>query len=498
MTIQRTLADWMAEHGPLSPSEALGVALRASARASAMPAVELAAALPSLHAGCFTRMSGSGWEWEPAPSARASRAVADRQIVERISALLVHSLTGVPLAAGFDGEGLLLKRMLARRPDLPPAVADLAAQGASAAGTVGTSLAAFARELRALLGAAPRRRPRWGRWAVAAGIVVAVAAASGVFLSGAAERAAESSPAGLTAAELDDFAIAMETTDHLALIDEHTASTQMLAEVERVWQSRFDVADPRLAWLGARQAWVRQLAGDRITAEQVLETLPPKLDAALGPDHPYSRAVRLELASILDARGARDAATALRDEAARAWTMLLGEPPAPARGYAGVSWPPHVVAHVAPNAPVREGFRPAPDGRSIAMPLTSTQRRLSWIDGWRLHVRAEGACRVSLVTGAEPRAVAVVAEPVAAGGWNVRVEGVTPPVVLRANAGPSADVTITAAPGGALAVRAGVVAEAAARIDAAAPPPAPPYAFDIAGDARTRGCTIVWWEIVPR
>lgn len=157
---------------------------------------------------------------------------------------------------------------------------------------------------------------------------------------------------------------------------------------------------------------VHSLTGVPLAAGLDGEGLLLKRMLARRPDHPYSRAVRLELASILDARGARDAATALRDEAARAWTTLLGEPPAPARGHAGVPWPPHVIAHVAPNAPVREGFTPAP--------------------------------------------------------------------------------------GGVLAVRAGVVAEAAARIDAAAPPPAPPYAFDIAGDARTRGCTIVWWELVPR
>jgi hypothetical protein len=178
--------------------------------------------------------------------------------------------------------------------------------------------------------------------------------------------------------------------------------------------------------------------------------------------------------------------------------MLLGDAPPPQKGYAGVPWPLHVIAHVAPNAPAREGFIPTPDGRSFAMPLTSTQRRLSWIDGWRLHVRAEGACRVSLVTGAEPREVVVVAEPAAAGGWHVGVEGVTPPVGLRANAGPSADVTITAAPEGHMAVRAGGVAEAVARIDESAPRPDPPYALTAAGDLRTRGCTIVWWEIVAR
>ena len=434
------LDQWLSAHGPLSLQVALVLAIRVCARAAAMADAELAASLPSLHAGGIGRRDSEGWVWMPARSASLRRAVPDEEVIEQVGVLLAECLAGQFLGRRLASGDAVLSWLRARKPDLLPAVAELTAQAVSARSGAGASLAAFADELRAALGTTRRKTHVGRRWAVAGSLVVlaALTAAGASWVPGG-WREAPRDPDGLTADETTAFTIATESTDLLAVIDEHTAAVQELIELERLWLSRASIADPRLAWIRARQAWVRQLAGDRITAEQLLEPLPLQLEAGLGRGHPYTRAVRLQLASILDARGAREAAAGLRSDANRGTAELLGQPAQPASATTDTPWPPYVVAHVAPNIPTREGFQHDPRTGTLFMPLTSTQRLLAGRNGWRLRVRAEGACRVSLVAGADPRGIAVAAEPSAGGAWNVRIDGVVPALRLRGDASKMVD-----------------------------------------------------------
>jgi len=493
------LNQWLTAHGPLSTQVALVLAIRVCARAAGMTDAELAASLPSLHAGGIGREDSEGWVWKPARAASPRHAVPDEAVIEQVGVLLAECVTGQSLAQRFTTGDAVLSWLRLRRPELPPAVSELVAQAVSSRGGAGSSIASFADELRAALGAVPRKKDTSRRWALAGSLVaVAVLTAAAAHVGRGGWRGASRGPDGLTGDETTAFIIATESTDLLAVIDEHTAAIQELIELEKLWLSRANIADPRLAWLRARQAWVRQLAGDRLTAEQLLEPLPSQLDAALGRSHPYARAARLELASILDARGARDAAAGLRADADRGTVELLGPSALPTTASLDVPWPPHVVAHVAPNMPAREGFQREARTGAFFLPLTSTQRLLAGQHGWRLRVRAEAACRVSLVAGADPRGVAVAAERNDAGGWTVRVEGVVPALSLRADAGKAVDLTLTAGPDGTIRAHVDVGADSVARIDPGALPPSPPYALTVTEAPDRRGCAVVWWEIAGR
>ena len=460
------LDEWLAAHGPLSAPVALALAIRVCARAAAMDDAELTASLPSLRTGGIGREDGAGWAWMPERTAQARRAVRDESVIEAVGALLAECVTGQRLAHRLAGGDAVIAWVRARRPDLSPAVSEVVAHAMAARGGAGASMAAFAGELRTALGTAPRKA-RAGRRLALAGTVgaLAVLTAAGVYAARGGWQDAPLGPDGLTGDEATAFAVVTESTDLLAIIDEHTAAIQELAELERLWLSRVSIADPRLAWLRARQAWVRQLAGDGLTAEQLLEPLPPQLDAALGRSHPYARAVRLELADVFDARGSREAAAALRAEADQGTAELLGEPASAIAASPDVPWPPYVVAHVAPNKPAREGFRQDAASGAFFMPLTSTQRLLAGRNGWRLRMRAEAACRVSLVAGADPRGIEITAERNAGGDWAVRVDGVVPAIALRANAGPTVDLALAADAGGAVRAHVEAGADAVARID---------------------------------
>jgi hypothetical protein len=488
------LDEWLATHGPLAPGLAIVLALRTCAAATALGDAELSATLPSLHTSGIVRRGGEGWTWVPVRSGGPARTPPDASVIERIGALLFECLAGQPLPSHAGSQQAVLDRLRALRPDLAHGVGELTAWAASARIHPGASLPQFAADLRAAIGLPPRRAILWTRVAAAAAMALLVVATAIAGLARWREPAPGSH--GLDADETTLVDMKTENADQLALVDEHTAAIQELQELERVWVRRVDLNDPRLAWIRLRQAWVRQLAGDRLTAEQLLESLVPMAEAALGHRHPYTRTGWLDLADILDARGAHQAATALRADAARAMADVV-QSPALAWDSAGVPWPPHTVAHVAPTQPEREGFRLAGPGRHAA-PLTSDQRRLAGRDGWHLHVRATSTCRVSLVAGADPRGIGVDVRRGADGAWAAAVEGSSPQLAVASPAADTFALTLSADTDGRLTVRLADGSTHAARVDPTAPPPVPPYALAFGGQPDASACAVVWWEIAAR
>jgi hypothetical protein len=269
-------------------------------------------------------------------------------------------------------------------------------------------------------------------------------------------------------------------------MDEHTAAIQEYQQIARWWSARIAPENPLVTWNSVHECWVRTLAGDRLTTEQLLAAAPSRLGATLGDLHPYTRAVRLELAATLEARGAIAEAGALRDQADQATRRLLGDTSSVLED---VPAPPGVLAHLAPNAPEREGFRHA-SSSAFFTPLTSIQRMLAGRDGWRLHVIAEGPCRASAVTGNVPRLVSVSAARAADNSWDVRVEGTQPPLKLHRTAAEQVNVSLIADGSGTLQARLGRhIAQTS--IAAGSAPPDPPYTLAFDGGSNGAGCALV-------
>jgi hypothetical protein len=296
--------------------------------------------------------------------------------------------------------------------------------------------------------------------------------------------------------------IAVETAQTFAMIDEHTAGIQQHQDIARLWRSRIAPDDARLAWNEAHEAWVRTLAGDRLTTEQLLEDKPSWLAAQLGEGHPYTRAVRLALAATLEARGARAEAASLRAQAERVTPDLLHGhgPPVDSGPGVGGWWflddapvPPGVLAHVAPNAAEREGFRRGPGG-GFVVPLTSIQRSVAARDGWRLHIVAAGTCRASFVAGTDPRLITVNATRSVDGDWQVRIAGTSPAITLSGAIAKTVDVSLVADATGDIEARLGDE-RARASLDMAADRAAPPYTLAFDGGSDEMACAVVWLEI---
>jgi hypothetical protein len=491
------LDEWLAAHGPLSPPAALVLALRVCSTATRLSDAQLSASLSSLHSAGIARRRGEGWNWAPVASGGTARAVADHEVVERLGGLLFECLAAQPLAHRLPDADAVSRRLRALRPDLPPAVAELTAHAATAGGGPGVSLAAFAQDVRAALGAGSRRTAGGRRRLIAAGVLASAAlAAAGIYGGLRGWREARVGSHALTVQETALRDITTESVDALAVIDEHTAAIRELQELEQLWFRRVELADPRLGWSRAREAWVRRLAGDRLTAEQLLEPLVPTVESALGRSHPYTRTLRLDLAAVVDARGASGQAAALRAEAAQVMTDLVRSP-ALAWDTVGLPWPPHTIAHVAPNVPEREGFRQTA-GRGYEVPLTSTQRWFAGRDGWHLHVRATSTCRVSLVAGADPRGIGVDVRRGADGAWAAAVEGSAPQLAVASPAADTFALTLSADTDGRVTLRLADGSTHAARIDVTAPPPSPPYVLAFDDDREGAGCGVVWWEIAAR
>lgn len=489
-----SLADWIATHGPLAPAHALVIALNSCARAAALDDDRLSATVGSLATSSIRRQAGAGWIWVPEPTTAPGGRVSDTEVLERVGTVVFECLTGQAPPSGRPRPSDVQARLKALRPDLPADVAEVTAHALSARDARHVSLDGFSRDLRGLLGARPAPPLPWRR--PLALISLAAVAAATIFLwTGRGSSVDKAGPHGLTERETRQLDATMELVDRAALVDEHTLAVQYLTEFARVWRTRVGPSDPRLLWQQARQAWVRQLAGDWLTAEQLLVALPASLGETLGDTHPYTRAVLLDLASVLEARGARESAARQREDAARAAATVLGTPSLAAEWAPGVPWPPHVLAHAAPNAPGLEGFRRQQDGH--VAPLTSTQRWLAGLHGWRLHVRAEDTCRVEVVAGADPRRVGIALVRQVNGPWKGQVEGTTPPLDWSAPAGSTIAVSLLVDGSG--DVRAhlpdGSVRETA--LSAPAAPPVPPHTLSFRGPRDAAGCAVVWWEIVP-
>jgi len=489
------LDEWVATHGPLWPSAALVIALDICGRASRLTDAELGQVIGSLTAAGVTRHGRDGWSWVPTPAGTSAHAVPDSEVIERLGAMLFLCLTGQALAYPFPIEQAVRKTLRSLRPELSAGVVDLTVEAVSARRATGLTLAAFARDLRLALGVERQSGTRRSRHMTSLlGAATALLAASAVLwwtvTPGDLERLESN---GLTKRETTLLDVSTETAQTFALIDEHTAGIQQHQDIARLWRSRVVPDDARLAWNAAHEAWVRTLAGDRLTTEQLLEDKPSWLAAQLGEGHPYTRAVRLALAATLEARGASAEAASLRVQAETATRELL-QGHGPAVGILDdAPVPPGVLAHLAPNTAEREGFRRGPGG-GFVVPLTSIQRQVAARDGWRLHVVAAGTCRASFVAGTDPRLVTVNATRSVDGGWQVRIEGTSPAITLNSAPAETVGVSLMADATGDIEARLGDE-RTRASLDMAADRSAPPYTLAFDGGSDEMACAVVWLEI---
>ena len=485
------LDHWVALHGPLAPQSALVAALDLCAQASDMPVERLAEVVGSLHAAEIVRSESGRWTWMPRPGGLMARRVTDADVIERIGAILFLALAGDESAHRVRSAPEFRARLRNGRPDLPASVADIVVTAVWAGGGPGATLAGFAKELRQIVGLDRPAATTGSRRPLAVlGVAVIVAA----IWAGRAVSLGNEDPVashGLTRTETALVDALAETMQTFAVIEEQTAALQVYQELGRLWTTRIPTDDPRTIWYGAHEGWIRTLRGDRLTTEQALDAAPSLLGAALGDGHPYTRAVRLELAATLAARGAAPQAAALRDQAEQSTRALVGDA---SRVMAGIPAPPGVVAHLGPNAPEREGFRRA-NGEGYVLPLTSIQRWLAGRDGWRLHIVASGACRASLVVGNVPHFISVSARQDQDKRWRVVTEGTAPAIAVNSPAGETVDLSLIADGKGAVLARIGATDTRSTAMDASVKVPDPPYSLAFSGGTSGSGCDLVWLEI---
>lgn len=514
-----SLDAWVARHGPLWPAAALIVVLDACAVASRLDDRELEAVIGSLTAAGIHRRGGI-WSWTPRVEALSASGsmkppgasgastsvsepfsrrsvikprISERDVIERLGAILFHALTGEATSDPFADEHTLRERLRALRPELSTAAADVTVAALLARRNRHATLAGFAREVRQVLGAeaapvappvAPKRR--------ALTILVLFAGLAASSWMAVRQKGGDLQPNGLTPAEIAIHDITTEAAAGGALVDEHTDAMRLYQELQRTWSARVPSADPRLAWTRAHEAWVRLLMGDRLTARQLLEELPDWLAQQLGEGHPYTRAVRLGLSHTIDPSGVDIEARSLRDAADRATRDLVGDALGESHFLRDLPMAPGVVAHVAPNSPEREGFRRRSDGTYIA-PLTSVQRMLAGQNGWRLHLIATAACRAWAVVDTVPRLVSVLIEPDVT-GWRLIVDGTKPAMTLRTAAAGRAGVSLVADGSGSVSVTLGSES-ITLPLDTAGPIPAPPYGIGFSDEGTASGCSVVWLEL---
>jgi hypothetical protein len=474
---------------------ALIVARRVCADASALDAAQLARSTASLTTANIVRRANGEWRWQPVPSASLDRRPTDNEIAGRVGAILFECLTATGLPDYLPEAGDVASRLRDHRPDLPQAVVNLVGRLAAARSSERLRLEDVANDVqRAIPVQAPAaRRSTAGRWVTGALLVLGGVA---VWRAGDSRESGRLGTHGLTEHETVLHDLATESADFLAVGSEHTAALDHLKELERLWRERVASEDPRVGLNYLRQAWVRAEAGDFLTAEQILVQSPTLVGRALGNDHPYVRLVRLNLAGVLDRRQATDDAREQRAAARAAAERLLPasvvstleESPSPPA--------PGVIAHLAPNAPEREGFRRDANGGFVS-PVTSAARWLAGRDGWRLHVGATETCRAAVDAGSDPHRLQVAVERQDE-AWRVIVDGLQPRVDLSATASPSgrAAVTVDVMPTG----DARVMVPGADALRAVVDPDAvsnPPYGLTFAGTDGDQGCTLVWWEVKP-
>jgi hypothetical protein len=483
---------WIGRHGPLTPASALLIARDACVQASRMTNAELDAVIASLSVSGVQRREGAGWQWVPVQSSATRGIVPDLDVIERIGAIMFFALTGHLVGDTFAEEHLLRARLQALRPDLSFSAAEFIVAAATARRRRRPlSLHAFAADVRRHLGVGQvERRPLRNRAQLAAGIIV-VALAGSAWISLTPRNAR-----GTHELSLDDttlLEIVTDVSESFALMDEHTASVMLHQRARQVWSRHVAPQDPRLLWINAHEAWVRALAGDMFTAEQLLGDTPRGLSEELGPHHPYTRAARLALAAVLQRRGAAAEAAALRVNADRDTRTLLADRRRASDVASDLPAPPGVLAHVAPNGAEREGFRQS--GDAYAAPLTSVQRLRSGTEGWRLHVVARARCRISFVVGTVPRRITVNADRIGDDTWRVDIAGTEAPLALEHAAAPAVSFAILATGSGDVVARLGDL-DRASRIHDRAPVAGPPYTLAFSGAPHSKGCEVVWLEIL--
>ena len=494
------LDEWISRHGPMWPAAALVMILDACSTASRLDARVLRTVIGSLNAAGVTRRPG-GWTWVPVPTESDAHAVSDHEIVERLGAILFLALSGEARVDLFSTEPAWRTMLRTARPELSTAIVDLTLGALSVRRRRSLTLAVFARDVRQALGVERHPEPRIRRMTFAAGAVMAATLFAGGAWWSLTESRDRVGTNGLTTRETIRQDIIYELATTNALSDEHTTAIGLYDLWGQLWRARQSPDDPRVIWALAHGAWVRTLAGDQFTAEQLLGDAPDWLSRELGDQHPYTRAARLALAGTLAARGANQEAALLRERTTGAMRTLFQPAATDDDFLPGIPAPPGVIAHVSPNAPEREGFREQRDGGYIA-PLTSIQRLIAGRDGWRLHLLATGACRTSVVVGNVPRRITVDILRSSDNQWQVRIEGATSPATLVGVPADSLHVSLVADKAGSLIVKSREETRLLA-IDEKGDPANQPYALTFESGPSTAsdngpvasGCAVVWLEI---
>ena len=487
-----SLDRWVAANGPLWAPDALVIALQLCAHASRLDGTSLASVIDSLNPAGIVRRPQEGWSWVPAPATTASRTISDGEVIARVGAVLFYVLTGQVPAYQFESEHSLKARLRTLRPELPAHVVDVVARALMANQTSGLGLPSFSQDLRQALGLA-RRPSGQARHMVTTLCLVGTLLTAVLWFAWTHTTSSRepATPRELTNMETTAFDIASETAQTLALIGEHTAAIQTYQRIGLLWSARIPLDDPRLAWNGMHDAWVRTLGGDRLTAEQLMERAPASLTRQLGETHPYVRVARLALADTLAARGELTRANSERTQAQLATHKLFLGADRDAIEFDRAPVPPGVIAHVAPNAPFREGFRKSTDG--FAIPLTSAQRWIAGKNGWRLHVTAAGSCHASFVSGSDPRVVGVHVIRSVDGRWRFEVGGATNQTTLDAPVSGKVHVSVAMSATGVLTINAEHAGIRETNLEKASSVAVPPYSLAFS-DATS--CEVVWLEIL--
>lgn len=488
------LDEWIRGHGPLAPAVVSLLALSICSHASRLDGRQLAAALDSIDPAYIRRTGGRDWTWTPTGSGQAVSRADDPDVIWRIGLVMFYALTGCEPGLRSFGDQPLRATLRTMRPELPATMVDLVVR-ALTRDTVGVTLERFSKALEPLIGIerAHERRPsgrQLGALVIGTLAVVTCLCAWWLVARAGAERLLTH---GLTTTETTTVDILADGAQTLALMDEQTAALDWYLDIERIWRQRLAPTDPRFGWLLAQSAWVRAMMNDRLTAEQLFSDKPDWLAAQLGVVHPYVRAARLQLATLVEARGQAVQASGLRAQAARDLSRLIEDETLVERVMGGEPTSAGVIAHVAPNAPEREGFYVGRDG-GYAATLTSAQRWMAGEWGWRLHLRADGPCRASVVVGAAPRRVGVSVAQTGPSVWTIRVDGVVPPIVLSSKSGDALGAALVADRAGTATVTLAGGATASGALDLAGAAPRPPHAFAFSGGGRT-GCRVAWLEI---